>query len=556
MGKIRKSRKIVITVFLILTVVATGIAAFCSYKSSTSGMAADINDVVENGTPQIGDKLYLFCYQEQLFEVGDDLVVFETYLEKEDLNICVPIECEGKLSYRFSAEVVETNPGIPDKFAKGCRDYYQELYDKIQAKKATVDPGDSETMERVRKGEELIEGFLSDETYERDKNSITTYSFRATNTVDYFTIASVSKIAAAVLAIVLLYAVLGIWISGKKLALGSIALVLTVCIISGVIFRKDIATMASIKEYAPGMYTCNITNDYYLDEMLSTDFKDTDSLISFLSKKLLGGMTLPIDAHHFGCSSFSCVTPEGTHLFGRNYDYLDTNGMVIYSNREGCYASIAVCDLQWARFAGVDPIAKPDSLLGRFVLRGAAPIMCVDGFNDQGLGISILSLDADENRPDTGKTDTIIILAIRGILDKCANVDEAVAFLSSYDVHSMFDKENHLFITDKSGKSVIAEWVNDELTITEINCVTNYVIATHEYDEDRRFVVMKTKLDEVNGVLSLEEALDLLNAASQNSESSVQTEWSCVYDLDNFVLYIYNDNDRNKVYKITPETFK
>ena len=108
---------------------------------------------------------------------------------------------------------------------------------------------------------ELIEGLLSDETYERDKNSITTYSFRATNTVDYFTIASVSKIAAAVLAIVLLYAVLGIWISGKKLALGSIALVLTVCIISGVIFRREIATMASVKEYAPGMYTCNITND-------------------------------------------------------------------------------------------------------------------------------------------------------------------------------------------------------------------------------------------------------------------------------------------------------
>ncbi len=98
MGKIRKSRKIVITVFLILTVVATGIAAFSSYKSSTSGMATDINDVVENGTPQIGDKLYLFCYQEQLFEVGDNLVVFETYLEDEDLNICVPIECEGKLS--------------------------------------------------------------------------------------------------------------------------------------------------------------------------------------------------------------------------------------------------------------------------------------------------------------------------------------------------------------------------------------------------------------------------------------------------------------------------
>ena len=551
-----KNRKIVIAVFAILTVVATGIAAYCGYKSSTSGIATDINYVVRDKTPQIGDKFYLFCLSDDLFEVNDDLCVFETTLEKEDRNICIPIESDRKLSYRFNVEVVETDPAIPDKFAQGCRDYYQELYDKLQARKATVDTSDSEAMERIRKAEEMIAGFLSDETYERDKNCITPYTFRVTNTVDYFALALISKIVTAVLAICLLYAVLGIWISGKKLALGSIALVLTISIISGVIFRKEIATMASIKEYAPGMYTCSIKNDYYLDEMLSTDFKDTDSLISYLSKKILGGMTLPIDAHRFGCSSFSCVTPEGTHLFGRNYDYMDTNGMVIYSNREGCYASIAVCDLQWARFAGVDSIAKPDSLLGRFILRGAAPIMCVDGFNDQGLGISILSLGYSENRPDTDKTDTIIILAIRGILDKCATVDEAVAFLSSYDVHSMFDKENHLFITDKSGKSVVAEWVNDELTVTEINYVTNYVIATHEYDDDRRFVVMKTKLDEVNGVLTLEEALDLLNAASQNSESSVQTEWSCVYDLDNFVLYIYNDNDRNTVYKITPETFK
>lgn len=550
-----KKRKIVIAIFLALTVIAAGIAVYCGYKSSTSGIATDINYVVRDKTPQIGDKFYLFCLSDDLFEVNDDMCVFETTLEKEDRNICIPIESDRKLSYRFNVEVVETDPAIPDKFAQGCRDYYQELYDKLQARKATVDTSDSEAMERIRKAEEMIAGFLSDETYERDKNCITPYTFRVTNTVDYFALALISKIVTAVLAICLLYAVLGIWISGKKLALGSIALVLTISIISGVIFRKEIATMASIKEYAPGMYTCSIKNDYYLDEMLSTDFKDTDSLISYLSKKILGGMTLPIDAHRFGCSSFSCVTPEGTHLFGRNYDYMDTNGMVIYSNREGCYASIAVCDLQWARFAGVDSIAKPDSLLGRFILRGAAPIMCVDGFNDQGLGISILSLDYSENRPDTDKTDTIIILAIRGILDKCATVDEAVAFLSSYDVHSMFDKENHLFITDKSGKSVVAEWVNDELTVTEINYVTNYVIATHEYDDDRRFVVMKTKLDEVNGVLTLEEALDLLNAASQNSESSFQTEWSCAYDLDNFVLYIYNDNDRNTVYKITPETF-
>ena len=47
----------------------------------------------------------------------------------------------------------------------------------------------------------------------------------------------------------------------------------------------------------------------------------------------------------------------------------------------------------------------------------------------------------------------------------------------------------------------------------------------------------------------------LLGDAAQRSDD-IQTEWSCVYDLDHFVLYIYNDCDRNTVYTITPEVFK
>ena len=42
MGKPGKSRKIVIASVLVLTVVATGLAAYCSYKNATSGLATDI----------------------------------------------------------------------------------------------------------------------------------------------------------------------------------------------------------------------------------------------------------------------------------------------------------------------------------------------------------------------------------------------------------------------------------------------------------------------------------------------------------------------------------
>jgi hypothetical protein len=102
---------------------------------------------------------------------------------------------------------------------------------------------------------------------------------------------------------------------------------------------------------------------------------------------------------------------------------------------------------------------------------------------------------------------------------------------------------------------VVAEWIDSVLTVSEINYVTNYTIATHQRDDESRFVTFKDKLTESDGVLSVDEALDLLYAGSQQSDY-IQTEWSCVYDLDNFVLYIYCDCDRNTVYTITPDTFK
>ena len=129
-----------------------------------------------------------------------------------------------------------------------------------------------------------------------------------------------------------------------------------------------------------------------------------------------------------------------------------------------------------------------------------------------------------------------------------------MALLSSYDVHSMYDKDFHLFITDKTGNSVIAEWVDDELTVTRTDHVTNYVIATHEWDDERRFVALQDKLEDAGGVMSVDEALDLLTEASQNADD-IQTEWSCVYDLDHFVLYICSDLHQDNVQIITPETF-
>ncbi len=552
MGKVRT---IVITAVAIFTACAAVFSVVNRIKAKQLTQTVRAVDALVRNTPAAGDELYLQLSAGDLFQLTDNLWTYE-YGDDEQM-IVVPVFSDtdiGGSSVLF-VKVQASDTGMPDKVAQAYRDYYQKILDRLLEKKAEGLPENSNVSEE--EFDELIalmESKVSDEAYAADKSYVASYTLTATGMPDYQMISFVSGFVAMLLGIVLLYAVLGIWISGKKLVIGSIAVVTASAIVGVILLRNEIATMMSIREYAPGMYVCNVTNDYKLDELLSVDIKNSDAMIEIGSKTLLGGVPLSTDAHNYACSSFSCVDKDGTHMFGRNYDYLDADGMILYSDQEGAYASIAVCDLSWVNMAGEGQIAEPDSFIGRYVLRGISPLMCVDGMNDQGLGISILSLSYAEYREDTDKTDTIVLIMIRAILDKCATVDEAVALLSSYDVHSMFSRDFHLFITDKSGKSVIAEWVDGKLTVTEIDHVTNYNIAAHEYDEEDRFVAMENRLAKTGGVLSIEEALDLLHDVAQTSDT-VQTEWSCVYDLDHFVLYIYNDCDRDNVYIISPESF-
>ena len=150
-----------------------------------------------------------------------------------------------------------------------------------------------------------------------------------------------------------------------------------------------------------------------------------------------------------------------------------------------------------------------------------------------------------------------MLLAIRYILDRCATVDEAVDFLKSYDVHSMAVYNYHLFITDKSGRSVIAEWVDNELNIIEGDHVCNsYMTNQEEVVADARYQTLDKRLSECGGVMTAFDAMDLLKAVKQKyNDADTATQWSCVYDLDNFKLYIVSDMDFDNVYEVVPDSF-
>ena len=349
---------------------------------------------------------------------------------------------------------------------------------------------------------------------------------------------------------------------GKKFLLIFLGVTIVLVSIPIVMFFGKIRTMSSIQEVSDGLYKMNCQYDYKCDEYLNANISTIDGFTEWIIDKHFFGMDIEFDAGNYGCSAFSAVTPESQHLFGRNFDYEETDTLLFYTEPKDGYASYGVTDL---KFFGVGTGGIDGNSLAAKGIMLAAPYVTMDGINEAGVGVGILQLDIPELHQDNGKSDLLVFAAIRGILDKCATVDEAIAFLENYDIHSFLDRSYHLFITDKTGKSVVVEWAkattaeNEEILIVEENACTNFVMSQSEfYNPDsncERYDTIKSRLAEKSGVLTPAEAMTLASDASM-TEEFFSTQWSCVYNLDEFTVDICLDRNYDTKHTFTKDDFR
>ena len=330
----------------------------------------------------------------------------------------------------------------------------------------------------------------------------------------------------------------------RKVLLVILAVILIPAAIIFVIFFDKIMTVCSIRADGEGVYYMEYKGEYKLDDMLSANICSDKDLVEWVQKAEFCGLPINYDLSRFGCASFKANTPDGKIFLGRNFDYPETDTVMVYSAPKNGYASYSIADLEVMGIRPKHGSIDPDSLAGRFVML-AAPYVACDGVNEAGLGISTLQLDIGEIHQDTGRPALYVYTAIRVILDRCATVDEAVDLLSAYDIHSHAGVRQHLFIADKSGRSVVVEWIEDQMYVNELDAVTNSVVTPGDhYDEeaDWRLPVITQGLSGHNGVLTKEQAKELLAAVAHN------TEWSCVYDLNDFSVDLYVDEDYGYAY--------
>lgn len=351
----------------------------------------------------------------------------------------------------------------------------------------------------------------------------------------------------------------------KKVVLGVVGVLVALVIVAAVavfaLFGHELATLGSIEKVNDyPLYTMTYDGDYGIDEFIAQGGASNDGeLIQFVVNRIMKGLPITIDLPDLACSTFNATTPEGDALFGRNFDLSFSPGMLVRTDPADGYASVSMVNLG---FLGYGEDKLPEDLVSSLTTL-AAPYAPLDGMNEVGLAVGVLLIDTDPTDQQTDKVDITTTTAIRMMLDSCATVDEAVALLEQYDMHSSANSCYHFQIADASGASVVVEYIGNEMSVLEpgdattmgalsgaagvtYQAATNFLLTPGEYDfghgQDRYETLMST-LSAASGVLAEDEAMDLLAAVAQephlNSRGEESaTQWSVVYNLDDLTARI------------------
>jgi choloylglycine hydrolase len=280
-----------------------------------------------------------------------------------------------------------------------------------------------------------------------------------------------------------------------------------------VINETPYGTITKIDDFP--LYNIDYTADYKFDQFLETGNIHLSASISKIDKK-------------FACTCFSAFGGE-QRLLGRNYDWSTrTSYFMVFTDPPEAYSSVSMVDMY---FFNYDYNQPPDSDVNLNIVR-TLPYYPFDGMNEKGVAVGMNALDQAEAPYDPSKITIGELQLIRLVLDYAASTEEAVSLIQQYNIR-MENPPIHYLIADKSGHSVIIEFINGEMSILENTnpwqVTTNFVITGLDSPDNApcwRYKNALEMLESRNGTFSELDAFTLLQNVSVSS-----TRWSTVFNL-------------------------
>lgn len=332
--------------------------------------------------------------------------------------------------------------------------------------------------------------------------------------------------------------------------------------------EKSVRSIWDIKDGK--MYHMDYQSDYMLDALLDQGCNSSADLIKFLYVNLLNTKPTTKSAFDYGCSAFVAKTPQGDVICGRNFDYRFASAAnILLDNRpvdgKGV-RSLGIASMPFlddkAYIAGSLSDKKTD------ISAALAAIYCtMDGMNENGLFIGVLSLNGGGAvQHDPAKKDMVTTGLIRAVLDRAASVDEALNLFRSFNFFvdgEVTPKSNHFLIADKTGRSVVLEYMlKDDPKNWVMNVIEGQDYVANVYlspDQAEgvgqwRFDLLKERLDEKKRVMTEDDAMQLLKDVHQDlnpEEVTSNTQWSVVYNLTKGTAILCVDKDYTHSFKFS-----
>ena len=311
---------------------------------------------------------------------------------------------------------------------------------------------------------------------------------------------------------------------------------------------------SEITELETGLSMVRYEGEYGFDTFLEQGGAASDADVAAYITSLLA-QEIQMEGAPFGCSTLSVENEAGGYLFGRNFDWNACNGLIVSARPEKGYFSVSTVNMDFIRAGGIDTSRLPDSMQAFVSLY--AP---VDGMNEKGLAVCVNMIqDSVSINQDTAKPDLTTTTAVRLLLDKAADVEEALELLQQYDFHSSMGMMVHLVLADADGRSVAVEYVDNEMIVTETPVVTNFYLADGEKQgigtaqSHTRYEILTQTLEE-RGAMTETEVRDALDSVSKDNFGEFEsTEWSIVMNQETKELIYYHRENYKTAYVVSVE---
>ena len=307
-------------------------------------------------------------------------------------------------------------------------------------------------------------------------------------------------------------------------------------------YENALRSLGSIKKRDDyGLFQMTYYGDYGFDEFLKVGARDQDELeaiIEVLVFKDMAGIEAEVKAKindvGAGCTVFTYRNAAGEVLYGRNYDFpIYSPPLQLTTRPQNGYASVSTSSLLYLEYGeGVLPSGVNLDSIGTL----AAPYIPADGVNEKGVAMAILSV-AEVNAPySEDKISINTTAAIRLVLDKAANTYEAIELIKQYNIFFSLDIYCHYLIADKSGRSVVVEFWDNDVKVVETPIASNFIASSKQKiaqgNAIERYDKVKEVLDSSGGILDQGQAIDLLmDVGARSTEVGLGLQWSVIYNL-------------------------